>query len=113
MTSSATQKIHAHHATPRWLLALLLAGLAMLGPFAIDTYIPAFDGMGRQLGANVVQIQQTLSVYLAAFAFMFLFHAALSDSYGRKPIIVVGLVGFLIGPGGRALSNSLLGLPLF
>src|SRR5260221_11630485 len=107
MTSSATQKIHAHHATPRWLLALLLAGLAMLGPFAIDTYIPAFDGMGRELGANVVQMQQTFSVYLAAFAFMFLFHGALSDSYGRKPIIVVGLVGFLIGSVGCALSNSI------
>ncbi|HEX9391373.1 MAG TPA: multidrug effflux MFS transporter [Usitatibacteraceae bacterium] len=113
MTSSATQKIHAHHATPRWLLALLLAGLAMLGPFAIDTYIPAFDGMGRELGANVVQMQQTFSVYLAAFAFMFLFHGALSDSYGRKPIIVVGLVGFLIGSVGCALSNSIGALLLF
>lgn len=111
--ASSTQKIHAHHATPRWLLALLLAGLAMLGPFAIDTYIPAFDGMGRELGANVVQMQQTFSVYLAAFAFMFLFHGALSDSYGRKPIIIVGLAGFLMGSIGCALSNSISQLLLF
>ncbi len=113
MTSPEKEKIHAHHDTPRWLLALLLAGLAMLGPFAIDTYIPAFDGMGRELGASVVQMQQTFSVYLAAFAFMFLFHGALSDSYGRKPIIIVGLAGFLLGSLGCALSDSIGSLLLF
>ncbi len=92
---------------------MLLAGLAMLGPFAIDTYIPAFNGMGRDLGASMLQMQQTLSVYLAAFAFMFLFHGALSDSFGRKPIVVVGLVGFLIGSIGCALSNDIGQLLIF
>jgi MFS transporter, DHA1 family, multidrug resistance protein len=98
---------HAHQTMPRWLLALLLAALAMLGPFAIDTYIPAFTGMGRDLNAGTVGMQQTLSVYLAAFAFMFLFHGALSDAYGRKPIILAGLIGFLIGSIGCALSQSI------
>ena len=106
-------KSHAHHAMPRWVFALLLAALAMLGPFAIDTYIPAFTGMGRDLGASTLQMQQTLSLYLAAFAFMFLFHGALSDSFGRKPVIVVGLVGFLIGSIGCALSPNIGTLLIF
>ena len=106
-------KSHAHHATPRWVFALLLAALAMLGPFAIDTYIPAFTGMGRDLGASTLQMQQTLSLYLAAFAFMFLFHGALSDSFGRKPVIVVGLIGFLIGSIGCALSPNIGTLLIF
>jgi MFS transporter, DHA1 family, multidrug resistance protein len=97
---------HKHHDTPRWLLALLLAALAMLGPFAIDTYIPAFTGMSRDLNATMLEMQQTLSLYLAAYAVMCLFHGALSDSYGRKPIIVAGLVGFLIGSIGCALSQT-------
>ena len=65
---------------PRWALAALLAVLGMLGPFSIDTYIPAFSGMARSLGATPVEMQQTLSAYLFGFAFMNLFHGALADS---------------------------------
>ena len=43
---------------PRWTLALLLAGLGMLGPFSIDTYLPAFDGIARTLGATPVEIDR-------------------------------------------------------
>lgn len=104
---------HAHHNTPRWLLALLLAALATLGPFSVDTYLPAFAAMGGDLRASPLQVQQTLSVYLAAFAFMFLFHGALSDSYGRKPVILGGLVVFVIASVGCALSQTIGQLILF
>ena len=45
---------------PRWTLALLLAGLSTLGPFSIDTYLPAFSGIAATIGATPVQMQQTL-----------------------------------------------------
>ena len=105
--------VHTHHRTPRWLLALLLAALASIGPFAVDTYIPAFGGMSQDLHATTLEMQQTLSVYLAAFAFMLLFHGALSDSYGRKPVILVGLAIFAIASIGCALSQSIGQLILF
>ena len=98
---------HAHHRTPRWLFALLLAALATIGPFAVDTYMPAFGGMSQDLHATTLEMQQTLSVYLGTFAFMFLFHGALSDSYGRKPVILVGLSIFAIASVGCALSQSI------
>jgi MFS transporter, DHA1 family, multidrug resistance protein len=98
---------HKHHDTPRWLLALLLAALGMLGPFAVDTYIPAFPTIASDLGASTLQMQQTFSVYLFAFAFMFLFHGALSDSFGRKPVIIGGLVVFCAASIGCALSTSI------
>lgn len=85
----------------------------MLGPFAIDTYLPAFFSMATDLKASPLEMQQTLSVYLAAFAFMFLFHGALSDSFGRKPIIIAGLIGFLAGSIGCALSSDIGSLLLF
>ena len=100
-------KSHAHHDTPRWLLALLLAALGMLGPFAVDTYIPAFPTIASDLSASTLQMQQTFSVYLIGFAVMFLFHGALSDSFGRKPIILWGLAIFLIGTIGCAMSQTI------
>ena len=64
----------------------------MLGPCAIDTYLPAFSGIAADLQATPLQIQQTLSAYLFAFAFMSLFHGALSDSFGRRPVVLTGVV---------------------
>ena len=81
---------------PLWTLALLLAGLSSLGPFAIDTYLPAFPGMAADLSASAVQMQQTLSTYLFGFALMNLFHGALSDSLGRRPVVLVAMAVFTL-----------------
>ena len=92
---------------PRWALAVLLALLGMLGPFSIDTYLPAFSGIARSLDATPVQMQQTLSAYLFGFAFMSLFHGALSDSLGRRPVVLWGLAAFTLASLGCALSQSI------
>ena len=92
---------------PRWALAVLLAVLGMLGPFSIDTYLPAFSGIAQSLGATPVQMQQTLSAYLFGFAFMSLFHGAISDSVGRRPVVLWGLAAFTLASAGCALSQSI------
>lgn len=92
---------------PRWALAVLLALLGMLGPFSIDTYLPAFSGIADSLGATPVQMQQTLSAYLFGFAFMNLFHGALSDSFGRRPVVLWGIAVFTIASAGCALSQTI------
>ena len=92
---------------PRWALAVLLAVLGMLGPFSIDTYLPAFTGIARSLGATPVEMQQTLSAYLFGFAFMTLFHGALADSFGRRPVILCGVALFTIASAGCALSQTI------
>ena len=91
---------------PRWALAALLALLGMLGPFSIDTYIPAFSGIAQALDATPVQMQQTLSAYLFGFAFMNLFHGALSDSFGRRPVVLWGIAVFTLASAGCALSQN-------
>ena len=98
---------------PRWTLAVLLALLGMLGPFSIDTYIPAFSGIAKSLGATPVQMQQTLSAYLFGFAFMNLFHGALADSFGRRPVVLWGIAMFTVASAGCALSQSIEQLVLF
>ncbi len=105
----------AHHLwrAPRWALAVLLATLGMLGPFSIDTYIPAFAGIASSLDATPLQMQQTLSAYLFGFAFMSLFHGALSDSVGRRPVVLWGLAAFTLASVGCALSQSIEQLVFF
>ena len=98
---------------PRWTLALLLACLGMLGPFSIDTYLPAFAGIATSVSATPLQMQQTLSSYLLGFAAMNLFHGALSDSLGRRPLVLGGMAVFTLASVGCALSDSIGALVLF
>jgi MFS transporter, DHA1 family, multidrug resistance protein len=88
-------------------LALILGGLAMFGPFSIDTIFPAFPQIGAQLGADKMAMQQTISVYLLAYAAMSLVHGPLSDVLGRRRVILAGLVVFVLASVGCALSTSL------
>lgn len=98
---------------PRWSLALLLACLGTLGPFSIDTYLPAFAGIAKTIGATPVQMQQTLSSYLLGFALMNLFHGALADSFGRRPVVLGGIAVFTLASVGCALSNTISALVFF
>lgn len=92
---------------PRWTLALLLACLGMIGPFSIDTYLPAFAGIAVSLDATPLHMQQTLSAYLFGFAVMNLFHGALADSFGRRPVVLWGLALFTLASVGCALAPAI------
>lgn len=89
------------------LLATILAALAMIGPFTIDTYLPSFPHIGAEFAATPAQLQQTLSLYLFTLAFMTLFHGTLSDSFGRRPVILVSLTLYAFASIGCALAASL------
>ena len=61
--------------------------------------------MQASLATTPLGVQQTLSAYLFAFGVMFLFHGALSDSFGRRPVILVSLVVFTIASVVAALAD--------
>ena len=94
-------------------LAILLGGLAMFGPFSIDTIFPAFPQMATQLGADKIAMQQTISVYLLAYALMSVVHGPLSDAIGRRRVILGGLMVFTLASVGCALSFDLKTLLFF
>jgi DHA1 family bicyclomycin/chloramphenicol resistance-like MFS transporter len=73
------------------LLPFILACLAMIGPFTIDTYLPAFPAMAISLNASMLEVQQTLTAYLLPFAAAMLWQGALSDTLGRRRVILWGL----------------------
>jgi DHA1 family bicyclomycin/chloramphenicol resistance-like MFS transporter len=97
----------------KWTFALMLAMLAMLAPFSIDTYLPAFPAVESSLGASYLQVQQTLTAYLFTYAVMMLWHGSISDAVGRRPVILVSLVIFLISSIACALATSIEQLLLF
>ena len=86
---------------------MMLAALAMLGPFSVDTYLPAFPNIEQSLGTDLIGVQQTLTAYMFAFAVMILWHGALSDAFGRRNIILASLAVFAIGTLGCAASHSI------
>ena len=105
----------ADAAGPAWPRGLpwLLAGLAMFGPFTIDTIFPAFVQMGQDLRADKLGMQQTISVYLFAYAVMSVFHGPLSDAIGRRRVILCGLVVFTLASVGCAMATDMGSLLVF
>jgi DHA1 family bicyclomycin/chloramphenicol resistance-like MFS transporter len=97
--------VNRYRANPK-LLAPLLASLAMLGPFSIDAFFPAFLAMETALEVDPTSMQLTLSAYLGAYAVMSLVHGPLSDSFGRRGVIVYSLLMFSLATVGCALSTS-------
>jgi DHA1 family bicyclomycin/chloramphenicol resistance-like MFS transporter len=84
----------------------MLAGLSMLGPFSIDAYLPAFPNIQATLHATPLEVQQSLTFYMLAFAGMVLWHGALSDAFGRRNVILVSLAMFAIGTLGCAAAHT-------
>ena len=80
-------------AAPRFiaLIPLVLAMLSMIGPFSIDTPFPAFAHIRDEFGVSTGQLQLIVTAYMAAFAAMSIFHGPLSDSLGRRPVILASV----------------------
>jgi len=86
---------------------LILASLTALAPFAIDTYLPAFEVMENDLATNSNFIQQTLTFYLVPYTIMTIFHGAISDSIGRIKTIKYGMSLFILGSIGCVFATSI------
>jgi MFS transporter, DHA1 family, multidrug resistance protein len=77
-------------------IALLIA-VAAVSPLGINMYLPSMPGMARTFGVDFTTIQLTLSLYLAAMALGQLIIGSLSDRFGRRPVLLTGLLVFVIG----------------
>lgn len=95
------------------ILVWVLAALAALAPFAIDTYLPAFQVLADALNTDTLSIQQSLTFYLLPYAAMTLCHGAISDAIGRITTIKWGLAIFVLASIGCALATDIHTLWLF
>ncbi|MBI3900344.1 MAG: multidrug effflux MFS transporter [Gammaproteobacteria bacterium] len=110
MTAKASAPADEHGRGFR--LSLIIAVLAMLAPFSIDTYLPSFPDIARELNAADWQLQQTLSLYLLAFAAMTLVYGPLSDAFGRRRVVLTALVFYTISSIGCVFATDIHGLLL-
>ena len=77
-------------------LAILLAMLTAVAPFAVDMYLPAMQAMAQDLSTPIHYVEISVSTFLFGFALGQLFGGPASDRFGRKPIIALGLSLFSI-----------------
>jgi MFS transporter, DHA1 family, multidrug resistance protein len=94
-------------------LIFILAALSMLGALSIDAFLPALPAIAQAFSVSAAAAQQGLTVYLISFAVMSLFYGTLSDSFGRRPVILISMVLYVLSSLGAGLATSLSGLLLF
>lgn len=92
--AAAPPSANAAFATRRWFV-VMLAALSTVGPFSIDTFLPSLLELQTALHATPLEAQQALSAYLLGFGIMSLWHGAISDAVGRRPVIIASLIVYL------------------
>jgi DHA1 family bicyclomycin/chloramphenicol resistance-like MFS transporter len=93
--------------------AVILGLLSAIGPFAIDMYLPALPSIGSDLGASPFAVQMSLLIFFLSMGFGQLAVGPLSDMYGRKAPLYVGLAVFAVGSVGSALAPTIESLIAF
>ena len=83
----------SHSLTERQIV-LTLASLSAITPLAIDMYLPAFPAIALHLHTSIPNVEFSLSLYFLSMAIGQLFGGPISDAYGRRPMVAIGLILF-------------------
>ncbi|MGO4386854.1 multidrug effflux MFS transporter [Microvirga sp. 2YAF29] len=89
-----------------WLLVLI----TFTGTLAMHMFVPALPVAAQDLGASIAAMQMTISLYILGLAFGQLIYGPLSDCFGRRPILMVGLVLYTAAGVAAALAPDVYAL---
>lgn len=89
------------------LLYVILVAVSTLGPLAMNIFVPSIPGLMKEFSASSGTVQLTLTVYLAGLAVSQLAYGALSDAYGRRPVMLAGLSLYAAASLACAFANSI------
>jgi DHA1 family bicyclomycin/chloramphenicol resistance-like MFS transporter len=92
---------------------LVLAAIVALGPLSTDMYLPALPRLTTELNASIDQVQVTLSIFFGGFAVAQLLYGPLADRFGRKSVLLGGLVLFTAASFGCATASTIEELIMF
>ena len=80
--------------------------LTAFGSLSIDMYLPAFPAIALAFNTDVAHVQYTLAFFNAGLAIGQLFYGPLSDRYGRRPALIIGLCVYVAGSADCAMAPS-------
>jgi MFS transporter, DHA1 family, multidrug resistance protein len=89
------------------LVVVVLALLLGIQPVTTDLYLPALPALTEGFGASLAQAQLTLTTLLLAFGLSQLVWGPLSDRFGRRPVLILGLSAYTLASVGCALAPSM------
>ncbi len=112
LTAQPSHSPHQKYLGSRGLIALL-ALLSAFVPLSTDMYLPALPTMSKNLQAPIEQINLTLTAFFVLFSVGMLVWGPLSDRYGRKPILLIGLSLYVIASGACSITDSVTALIVF
>ncbi|WDD93285.1 Bcr/CflA family multidrug efflux MFS transporter [Burkholderia sp. FERM BP-3421] len=98
---------HVVRRRPDGRLILLLGALAACGPIATDMYLPSLPSIADGFGVGAAAAQRTLTTFMAGFSIGMLLYGPLSDTYGRRPVLLGGIALFTLASIGCFLSPSI------
>ncbi len=105
MSSSLTTDA-AHSGRSDWRLILLLGALAACGPISIDMYLPSLPAITQAFQVSASAAQVTLTSFMIGFSLGMLLYGPLSDAYGRRPVLLGGVVLYVLASLACALAFS-------
>ena len=97
---------HTSPMSSRWVV-LFLSLLLGLQPVATDLYLPALPALTLDLGASLSQAQLTLTAMLLAFGFSQLVWGPVSDRWGRRPVLILGMGLFALAALGSVWAETM------
>ena len=88
-------------------LVLVLGLLSTFAPISIDMYLPSLPTIGREFLASAGGVQLTLSAFFVGFALGQLYWGPLSDKFGRRPMLIAGVILYIVASALCAMSVSI------
>lgn len=92
------------HSRP--LLLTIFAMCSMLGAMGMDLYLPSFHAISQEFSVSKLEVQQSISVYMLATACTTLFYGTISDTFGRRKVLLFSILGYGLTSVAISLSPS-------
>jgi DHA1 family bicyclomycin/chloramphenicol resistance-like MFS transporter len=107
-----TQQHQPHSGSPRRAvaskgkLALILGSTTAVTPLGVDMYLPSLPSLTQSFATDATRVQLTLSAFFLGLSIGQVFYGSLADRYGRRPMLLIGMVLFVLASIGCATATS-------